>query len=186
MSFTPICSVALDSIQLECHASLDGAMGQKMLWHRRADHTMNRQDLIAYKAQIDRLYKAEMEACALKWQRKLEAVKVLLEDLPPEAIQPVPAAAKNGPTRTAAEVPEKSQTSDADNLSVMGMIREVLPQLQGKFTIKDVLSAINERHPGAVQIRDLSNPLWRLANKSAEIRMVEQGQGRRPSTYVRP
>ena len=59
------------------------------------------------------------------------------------------------------------------------VIREIVRGFRGAFEVKDVVKALGERHNGR---NIVSAYLCRAAYKG-EVKVVERGQGRRPTLY---
>src|ERR1035437_5426835 len=109
----------------------------------------------------------------VNYQRKLDAVCVLLED--------DQKAANSGQGGRVLPVIVSTETLASN---IYQAVRESIHASKSStFTSKSLLSYIRQKYPDmAKRAADLSNPLWRM-RKAGVIKVVRQGSGRKPSTY---
>ncbi len=68
--------------------------------------------------------------------------------------------------------------------SVMNLLRDILQHHRGFFTVPMLVDLINKTRRFSVTRRELSQPLANL-RQLGEIRLVDQGQGRKPHMYLK-
>jgi hypothetical protein len=154
-------------LQLEVYASnLELA---RALWV----NLMKTEELKQWKIDLTKDRQKELDAVGLKYDRKLAAIEVLLED---------DVASIGGLRSTKSKPPPREPSSLGDEfaktVNKLGATKEAVAQFKGgRFTTAKLFEYVKSKYPNvAEKPSDLSNSVWVL-KKSDDIKIVKEGAG---------
>jgi len=141
---------------------------------------MTKKDLENHKAGLLIQRQQAIDAINARFEKKLDAIRVLMDEESPEPLD-LPGL----PTKNFKPTADKSFASTLMD-AIMEAIREtsgIMGGMAGKFSSETLLTYIQSKYPNLAETpSNLSGSLWRL-KKDGLIEVVTQGTGRNPSIY---